>query len=776
MIGPSSPYPQQGRWSDPRRWAWAFWLILWSSFAIAYLGVPADDQTILYDAFALAAFAAILVGVRWHRPARRVTWHLLAFGALAIASGEIVFGLDPDASFPSRADVLFISGYLLLALALAGFGRESRVRRTNVLDAAIVLVAATSIIWTLIIDPTMQQGATDLSGLAVTLLYPMLDLVLIWFLLRMILSGGRLNLSLILMASGFAAFLVSDVWYGALDMLGAYEAGVVDLGWLLGYALWGTAALHPDMARIADAHETTGQLTNRRLVLLSIAATVPAIMAIVEKVLRGHIEPGPVIIGSIVMFGLILLRLFGVLEEQRDLLRAHARLQHTLERLAQEDPLTGLDNRRGFVERVEAALARDAGRAAILILDLDDFKSINDSLGHLVGDDVLRILGRRISGSIRPSDTAARLGGDEFAVLLGDCASTDAALDVGQRLVSALSTPMTIGEVVVTARCSVGVALGTQADDASALIRSADLALYRAKAEGAERVELFDDDLNHDALVATAIREGLGFAAERGELALAYQPIVLLDGRRPLALEALVRWDHPRLGFLMPGDFLKLAESTGQMEGIGRWVLDWACHDAAAWTRSGHRDVAVNVNVSPSQLRSSAFADDVRDVLRRTRLDPRSLTLELTEAALEEVGSAAASLVEIAGLGVRLAIDDFGTGYSSLSRVGALPVAELKLDRSLLRGDQRMLAAIAELGHALGLRIVAEGVETPAELALAEGVGCDAAQGFLLGGAVAVSHLDRVLDNARMPDRDVRPADPQPALAAGSIPSAPATS
>ena len=324
MIGPSSPYAPQGLWSDPRRWAWAFWLILWSSFAIGYLGVPADDQTILYDAFALAAFAAIIVGVRWHRPSRGVTWHLLGFGALAIAAGEIVYNIDPEVPFPGRADLLYIAGYLLLALALAGFGRESRVRRTSVLDAAIVLVAATSIIWTLVIDPNMQAGVTDLSGLALALLYPMLDLLLIWFLLRMILSGGRPNASLILMAAGFAAFLVSDVWFGALEMLGTYEAGLVDLGWLLGYALWGAAALHPAMATITDAHETAGQLTNRRLVLLSIAATVPAIMAIVEKILRGHIDPGPVIIGSIAMFGLILLRLFGVLEEQRDLLRAHA--------------------------------------------------------------------------------------------------------------------------------------------------------------------------------------------------------------------------------------------------------------------------------------------------------------------------------------------------------------------------------------------------------------------------------------------------------------------
>jgi diguanylate cyclase (GGDEF)-like protein len=628
-------------------------------------------------------------------------------------------------------------------------------------------VAATSIIWTLVIDPSVEQGVANISELAVTLVYPILDLLLIWFLLRAILAGGRPNASLVLMASGFAAFLVSDVWFGALEMSGAYEAGLVDLGWLFGYALWGAAALHPAMATIAEPDEATGQLTNRRLVLLSVAATVPAIMAIVEKVLRGHIDPAPVIFGSIVMFGLILLRLFGVLEEQRELLRAHARLQQTLERLAQEDPLTGLDNRRGFVERVEGALAQDPRGVAILILDLDGFKSINDSLGHLVGDDVLRILGRRILGAIRPTDTAARLGGDEFAVLLREHSSPGAAVQVGHRLVDALSKPMTIGEVVVTARCSVGVALGTQAEDASALIRSADLALYRAKAGGNERVELFDDDLNHDALVSTAIREGLAFAAERGELELAYQPIVTLDGRRPIALEALVRWVHPRLGFLMPADFLKVAESTGQMGTIGHWVLDRACHDAATWARSGRRDVAVNVNISPSQLRSSSFAADVREVLRRSRLDPRSLTLELTEAAIEDVGPAAAALSELAGIGVRVAIDDFGTGYSSLSRVGALPVSELKLDRSLLGGDQRMLGAIAELGHALGLRMVAEGIETPAELALADSVGCDAAQGFLFGAAVAASELDRVLDGIRPLDESTRAAAMRAASTAG---------
>jgi EAL domain-containing protein (putative c-di-GMP-specific phosphodiesterase class I) len=318
---------------------------------------------------------------------------------------------------------------------------------------------------------------------------------------------------------------------------------------------------------------------------------------------------------------------------------------------------------------------------------------------------------------------------------------------VAERVLRALATPMTIGDAVVTTKCSIGIALGANgADDAASLIRSADLALYRAKAGGEGRVELFDSALHEGALVAMAIRGGLATAAERGQLVVQYQPIVALDGRRPIALEALVRWNHPDLGFLMPGDFLKLAESTGQMEGIGRWVLGQACRDAGAWIRAGYPEVAVNVNVSPSQLRSGTFVADVMHALEEGRLLPRLLTLELTEAALEEMDAASCALAELAALGVRLAIDDFGTGYSSLARVGQLPVSELKMDRSLLAGDQRMLGAVAELGRALGLRLVAEGIETAAELALAERIGCDAAQGFLFGAAVAVDQLERVLD------------------------------
>jgi diguanylate cyclase (GGDEF)-like protein len=411
--------------------------------------------------------------------------------------------------------------------------------------------------------------------------------------------------------------------------------------------------------------------------------------------------------------------------------------------------LTGLTNRRGFLERLRMALERDAARVAVLFLDLDDFKAVNDSLGHPVGDDVLRILSRRLLGSIRTSDTAARLGGDEFAVLIEDCAPPDMAIEVGRRLVDAFAAPMSIGHASLTANASVGIALGADGPaDPASLMRSADLALYRAKAGGKGRIEVFDRALHEDALVTISIRSGLAQAAARGQLEIRYQPIVALKGRRPVALEALVRWNHPELGFLMPGDFIHIAESTGQMQAVGSWVLRQACRDAAAWVHAGHIGVAVNVNVSPSQLRSGTFADDVMTALHEVHLEPRLLTLELTEAALEGAEDARETLTALASRGVRLAVDDFGAGYSSLSRVGQLPVVELKMDRSLLAGDRRMLAAVAELSRALDLQLVAEGIETAAELALAERVGCDAAQGFLLGAAVPVRDLARVLDRA----------------------------
>ncbi len=405
------------------------------------------------------------------------------------------------------------------------------------------------------------------------------------------------------------------------------------------------------------------------------------------------------------------------------------------------DSLTGLDDRRalfGALERVAEESSRGGG-SCLLLLDLDGFKAVNDSLGHPAGDQLLRLVAKRLSGAVRAGDTLARLGGDEFGLLLRG-AGREAAMAVGARAVDLLGRPFLLGGQAATVGASVGlVEIPRQAASAEQAMRYADLALYRAKAGGRGRVEAFTPELKAAADRRRALEGELRGALPLGQLRVLHQPLFRLSDRRPVGFEALLRWNHPKRGELLPADFFFAAERCGTMTEVGRWALFAACADAVRWPE-GAEAPRVAVNVAGCQFDSGGLPQLVATALQRVGLPASRLELEVTESGVQPRGEAALEqLGELRRMGVAIALDDFGTGHSSLSLLRRFPFDRIKVDGSFLSGaaaDRRsaaILRAMVGLARDLGVQSTAEGIETEEHLRLATEAGCDEAQGWLLG-------------------------------------------
>ena len=438
--------------------------------------------------------------------------------------------------------------------------------------------------------------------------------------------------------------------------------------------------------------------------------------------------------------------------------RALAAVTELKERLAHEvrhDPLTGLANRSLFSLRVEAALARDDNAPAVMFLDLDDFKGINDTLGHAAGDALLVTVAERLRASLREDDLAARLGGDEFAVLLEHAPTALVAERAAERVLGSLVAPLSVEGRAVRVGASIGVALAKGgASTAAELLRNADLAMYAAKAGGRSRCAIFSPGMQDAEIARHALVDELREAIRRGDIKPHFQPLVELGSGRSWAVEALARWHHPTLGLLLPERFIELAEETDLINELGRGMLRAACRQAAVWraTIPGAEELVVSVNVSRHQLDDGTFAEIVAEALERENLPPEALMLELTESAVaHDAEVVLAHCMALRALGVRLAVEDFGTGASSLAELRDLPVDVLKLARPFVDaletrpGEREFVRVIVELGRVLGLTVAAEGVETVGQLALLRELGVDVAQGNLMAAAEAAAVIERHL-------------------------------
>ena len=434
------------------------------------------------------------------------------------------------------------------------------------------------------------------------------------------------------------------------------------------------------------------------------------------------------------------------LEGVAHLLGAAVQRQHSedqLHRLALHDPLTGLPNRSLLIERIRMSLARlrrEKGRTAVIFLDLDRFKVVNDSLGHRVGDEVLREAAARLSHILRPSDTVSRLGGDEFVVVAEDVESEEGAMRVASRILEVLEAPMRVGPGELVVSASLGVT--TTSDPESSpeeLLQDADIAMYRSKSAGGGAVATFAPEMRASFGDRVQVEFDLRRALSRREFSVHYQPIFRLRSGRVRGAEALVRWQHPGRGQMAPGDFIPLAEETGAIVEIGAFVLEAACRAAARWGKRHGDQPEIAVNLSPRQLQDPSVVDRVRAALDGAGLAPARLTLEITETAvLADSVSASSALGELAHMGVNLAVDDFGTGYSSVSHLQRFQLRQLKIDKGFIAGlegswrDRAIVDGLVQLAHAVRLEAAAEGVETAAQLDALRQMGCDVAQGFLL--------------------------------------------
>ena len=410
--------------------------------------------------------------------------------------------------------------------------------------------------------------------------------------------------------------------------------------------------------------------------------------------------------------------------------------------LATHDALTGLPNRTLILDRVEQMLARSARSqtpVAALFVDLDNFKSINDTLGHSVGDELLRTVASRLDGVVRGADALGRLSGDEF-VVISDGVSLEAGPElIAERLLDALKEPFNLGaggETRLTVTASVGIAMGERTS-AEELLRDADIAMYRAKWDGKNRYVVFETGMHDTIQSRMELEMDLRDALDRDEFFLVYQPTFALSDMRPTGVEALIRWRHPTRGVLQPEDFIPLLEETGLITEIGKWVLGKACAQGAAWRAAGYQ-IGMAVNVSARQLDTDQLVADVERTLSETGLDPVALTLEITETMLmRNVEETARRLTALKALGVRIAIDDFGTGYSSLAHLQRFPVDALKIDRSFISGvshtrqGETLIHTLVQLGKALSIETFAEGIEQQHELSLLRDEDCEGGQGFL---------------------------------------------
>jgi diguanylate cyclase (GGDEF)-like protein len=438
-----------------------------------------------------------------------------------------------------------------------------------------------------------------------------------------------------------------------------------------------------------------------------------------------------------------------------DSLSQLTRLKEELRHQAFHDHLTGLPNRTLFTERVAYALERqDRAKQslAVLFLDLDDFKTINDSLGHPAGDQVLVTVAERLRRCIRPSDTVSRLGGDEFGILLDDMTGPSDALVAAERIIQALNAPAYLDGREVSIRASVGITLDTHGEKAETLLRNADVAMYMAKRRGKGRYQVFESSMHAEMVDRLEMTAHLARAIEQHEFTLEYQPIVNLETRSVEGVEALVRWRHPNRGLLAPSEFIPLAEDTGLIVPLGIAVLREACLRAAGWQVPGHPPLAVSVNLSPKQLADPNLVTEVDLALKASGLEPSCLILEMTEDVLmHETDAILHTLREVKSLGVRLAIDDFGTGYSSLSYLERFPVDMLKIAKTFVdqlgNGEPRspLVEAVIGLGEALGLRTVAEGIETAEQLDRLRGLRCEQGQGYLFARPLDERSIDLLL-------------------------------
>jgi diguanylate cyclase (GGDEF)-like protein len=726
---------------------WAFITAALAGAAVYFFAIHGTAASVYWDvgvAVMLAFGFAVASRLERHRSA----WLTILVGQACFLIGDVCLSLLEHVfhndAYPNIGDIFYVAGYPFIAVGLVMLLRSRGTSRDagGVIDGFIVATSLGVLLWVFFVEPTAFDSSLPVFERLVSVAYPAGDLLLIAIGAQLAVRHVRRQAPYWMVAVGLLALLVSDLGYLYQTLYGVYtERDPIDFGWWISYALIVAVLLHPRVGDIAAApNRSTPSLSPRRIVLLSLV-TIAAPLTIAGRSAAGASLQLPVLLGgTVILFGLVVLRLVVMASE---LEASRTLLLHE----ATHDALTGLGNRSLFSQQIDEALASGVP-IAVLCLDLDDFKLVNDSLGHPAGDFVLQVVGERLSGLLRPGDAVARLGGDEFAMLVSDPdAATGGA--VAQRALMAVRQPIGLPDgPIVHSNVSVGVAHSGNESSVEALLRDADIAMYTAKQSGKAHHEIFQPGMRQDMLARMEMRVELGEALARNEFILHYQPIVEVDTGRTVGVEALLRWEHPRRGRVEPLQFIPLAEETELIIPIGRWVLMEACRRAVELDPSPD-GLEIAVNVSAVQLRHPGLVEDVMRALANTGLDPSRLILELTESAvINDIESAAITLCELRTHGVRIALDDFGAGYRSLQHLRAFPVDIVKLDRSFvissIEEDSTVLSGLIEMAKNLGMETVGEGIEEPGQLDILRSLHCRYAQGFLFARPMSSERLEEV--------------------------------
>jgi diguanylate cyclase (GGDEF)-like protein len=717
------------------RWARPAFLFVGVLAACAWLYGDTAVQAVAVCGFNLLALA--VVAVRAARDEPGYPSRLMFTGFVVYTVAQLAFILVPAVTgnplpFPSLADAGFFLAYCFYGGVLVRVLRRRVAVPKTVLDVLIVAAGLSAPLWEFVVRPAVSSGG-PWPATVTTLIYPVMLTGLLAIALRLVFLTGFRGLPDLLLLGWVASEFGANLVLSIATANGTYT--VFSPWFVFLFASWaflGTLALSPVPSTVPARRKGRGNYG--RLVLLGSALLLP--LASIHLISDREATYALVVAAALTIA--ILARLSMVTADLTEL----QQLSHDLEHRVLHDALTGLPNRVLLSDRIDNALAQRVtgpGRApALLLLDLDSFKSVNDTHGHEQGDLLLIAIAGALLEVCRAGDTVARLGGDEFAVLLPET-NLAQALRIAERIALSCATPRPLGDLTMSSSASIGLVLA-DGQDRSTLLRQADIAMYAAKASGGDGTAVFDVEL-HSELLARHHREvELRGAAARGELVLEYQPVMHLARNEMVGVEALVRWQHPVHGRIPPLAFIPLAEESGSIKQIGAWVLEQACRQALAWDAehplAPPLDIAVNL--SPRQLVDDGLVEMVRNTLDQLAIDPARVTLEVTESALGgDTEMMIGKLDQLKALGVRLAIDDFGTGYSSLSFLRRLPVDILKIDRSFVDGIARepeewaLTTAIVKLATSLGKQTLAEGVELGAQLAHLRALSCELGQGYL---------------------------------------------
>ena len=696
----------------------------------------------LFSLVAVSAAAAVAVAVHLRRPSRRLPWMLLAAGLVLGAAADLSFVVGlPE---PAQVGLGAVADGLLLAALVAlrpGWLRDRRA----LLAAVGVSVGAGLLAWALLVAAVSSLPAATAAVVWLRLLGDVLVVGTVAGLLAHG-RGGRRPLRWMLAAATLGA--ATDL----LMVLGVLSPRWFAVGSVVSLLGWAAAALHKAMAALTDPPVAADARLSRPGIVAAISTVLAPSLALgLQDALGMPLTVGPMVAGSVVLVALVAARVvLGVDQSAGAVDRERA--QHELAHQAAHDSLTGVPNRAQALRLIRAALSRaqrSGATVGLLFVDLDGFKVVNDSLGHAVGDEVLRCTADRMQAAVRSGDVVGRLGGDEFVVMLEPVESDAAAVLAANRLIETISAPITLADGrQVGVGASVGVAMSMDAStDAESLLLEADMAVYRAKQSGKGRTEVFDQSLRRELRHRTHVETGVIAAIENDELLVHYQPIVNVLTTEVLGYEALVRWRRPDGAVVAPADFILIAEQSDLICELDSWVLRRATQQLAEWNRQRSGAVLfVSVNVSGRHIVRPRLCDDVDSALRASGVDPRQLVLEITETALIDDSLALANLETLRRAGVSISIDDFGSGYNSIARLEQLPVDIVKIDsRFLHRGGpstNKLLRLIVQAAHAFDLPVVAEGVEHAHQLELLRSIECESAQGYFLGRPVDPSEID----------------------------------